>query len=290
MKEFVSKIQEKLKPLFNLLDDMNFKNTGVLAAGSAYFIVLAFFPFMAAVVAISSMLISADELGQIFSVINNYLPSDIASLVTTQLEAAQEEQATSVIFATIAVLIALFSVSGGVDNFSRGLNAVYGIEKTQSFIPSRIKSFLMTVGILVFFLMFGALLAANAGLLESIGLQDWVARVLSVLRWPLLVSLLFIFIGLIYKYAPERDNTSEAPWLSVGSMVAAILLAVFTALFFVYARYFANFSDSYSLFAGVIVLMLWCNLASQAILIGAHVDVLRRGKTVKKKVRKTKND
>lgn len=290
MKEFIANIQKRLKPLFDLLDEMNLKNTGVLAAGSAYFIVLAFFPFMAAIVAISSMVISTEDLEQIFAVINTYLPSDIASLVTTQLETAQQERASNLIFAIIAVLLALFSVSGGVDNFSRALNAVYGIKKTESFIPSRIRSFLMTVGILLFAFMFGALLASNPATLEGLGLSGVMATFVSLIRWPIIAALLFLFIGVMYKYAPQRENANEATWVSVGSFVAAILLAIFTSLFFIYARYFANFSDSYSLFAGVIALMLWCNLASQAILIGAHVDVLRKGKVVKRKVRKAKHD
>lgn len=58
----------------------------------------------------------------------------------------------------------------------------------------------------------------------------------------------------------------------VGSLVATGLWMTVTTLFFVYVRYFANFSDSYSLFAGMIILMIWLNLSSLSLLIGAVVD------------------
>lgn len=55
-----------------------------------------------------------------------------------------------------------------------------------------------------------------------------------------------------------------------------------TALFFVYARYFANFSDSYSIFAGIIVLMTWFNLTSFIILLGAEINYRLETQTLRK--------
>ena len=51
-----------------------------------------------------------------------------------------------------------------------------------------------------------------------------------------------------------------------------MLWLLITAVLFIYLQYFSNFSDSYSLFAGIIALMMWLNFSAFAVLMGADVN------------------
>jgi len=80
-----------------------------------------------------------------------------------------------------------------------------------------------------------------------------------------------VSLSVFYRYAPDRGNP-HWQWVTWGSCIATAIWLVGTTLFFIYARYFAHFTDSYSIFAGIIVLMTWLNLTAFAILIGAEIN------------------
>jgi membrane protein len=86
-----------------------------------------------------------------------------------------------------------------------------------------------------------------------------------------LILIVALFLAVFYRYGPNRE-TPYWQWVSWGSVLASVLWLGVTALFFVYARYFADFSDSYSVFAGIIVLMTWLNLTAFIVLLGAEVN------------------
>ena len=92
-----------------VMSDMNAGNTMTLAAGIAYFAALAFFPSFAAMFAIASILIPQEQVAHIIGEVNVYLPQDIAGLVTVQLENQTDKHSGNIIFAIIAIAIALFA-------------------------------------------------------------------------------------------------------------------------------------------------------------------------------------
>jgi len=262
------------------------KRLGVLAAGIAYFATLAFFPLMAASVAISSFFLDKDSLTNIIAGVQQYLPADIASLVSTQLEQALSNQAANVLIAVISILISLFSISGATQNLISAINAAYDVEESRKAIKLRLTSLaLMGAGFLGALVVVAALLA-NTSLLTSTGLPYWIAVTLSTLRWVLLALVVVVLLAVVYRYAPNRSNP-KWQWVSWGSVIASVLWMMVTVGFFVYARYFASFSDTYSTFAGIIVLMTWLNLTAMTILLGAEVNnQLERQSVLPKKSKK----
>ena len=131
-------VRRSLRWVGQLLDDMNTKNTGVLAAGAAYFAVLAFFPLVAAAVAIAALIIGPGHVDVVTAGLGHYVPRDIASLLTTQIELASNQPSGSIAVAVIAIILAIFWASGFIENLARALGAVYGLRETRH--PLRIKA------------------------------------------------------------------------------------------------------------------------------------------------------
>lgn len=247
------------------------KRIGILAAGIAYFMTLAFFPLIAATIALASFVIEPSQIKDIASSVEHFLPSDIAGLINGQLKSALSDKAANTFIAIISILIALFSVSGAAQNAISASNAAYDVSEDRNFIKLRLVS-LAVIGI---FFVGGAFIVLtmllNAPLLVNIGLNPAIATVLSICRWILLPVVLCLMLACFYRYGPNRPNP-QWQWVSWGSIIAGVLWLLITIGFFVYVRYFANFSKSYGTFAGIIILMTWLNLSAFVILLGAETN------------------
>jgi membrane protein len=247
------------------------KRLDTLAAGIAFFGTLSFFPFMAALVAIGGIVLEPHQMNDIANAVGVYLPSDIANLITTQLTHATQDKSSNGIIAIGAVILAIFGISGAVTTAISATNAAYGIQETRNAIKLRITSMVWTFIILVLIQIMLPLLFVGNKLLTNLQIPAETIALYGYLRWIILFVLLTIGLALFYHYGPNRART-KFQWLSWGALTATLLWIFVTALFFVYLQYFANFSNSYSLFAGIIAMMMWLNFSSLAILVGAEVN------------------
>lgn len=262
-------------------DSIGGKRIGILAAGIAYFATLAFFPFMAAAVAIASFVISPDQLHSVVSSIEGFLPSDIASLVTSQLQTALHNKSANILIAIFAILLSVFSVSGAVANLISAGNVSYEVQETRKFVKLRLTSLAILGSGAVTGILIIALLLLTGPILAPLGMPGYLITILSIVRWFAIAAVITVALAVFYRYGPNRENP-KWQWVSWGSIIASALWMIGTALFFIYARYFAHFSQTYSLFAGIIVLMTWFNLTSFIILLGAEINYRLENQTLLK--------
>ncbi len=247
------------------------KRIGILAAGIAYFLTFAVFPAIAAAVAILSFVISKSQLQDAAQTLEDFLPSDIANLISSQLETALNNPSSGVLIVIVGILIALFSLSGAMQNIIAAVNAIYETDETRKFVKLRLVSvgFILAAGLITVIVI--ALLVLNEPFLKDIGIPGFVATFIIVARWFVIATLVAFGLAVFYRYAPSRSNP-HWQWVTWGSCIATIIWLLGTTLFFVYARYFAHYTESYSVFAGIIVLMTWLNLTAFATLLGAEIN------------------
>lgn len=252
-------------------DSVGDTRIGILAAGIAYFMTFAFFPLIAASIAIASFMLEPQQIQDAVQLTEQFFPADIATLINDQLTAALANKSASTIVAVISILIALFSISGAVQNSINASNAVYGVDESRAFIRLR----LVSLAVLGIFFVAGlaiiGVLLLNVSFLQSLGVPYFIAVVLSFGRWLVLPFVLGLALSAFYRYGPNRSNP-KWQWVTWGSAIAAVLWLLVTALFFIYVRFFANFTESYGTLAGIIVLMSWLNLSAFCILLGAAVN------------------
>lgn len=265
------KISDWKDALLATKDAISNKRIGILAAGIAYFMTLAFFPLIAASIAIASFVIEPSQIQDVAQSVQAFFPKDIADLINDQLTSALDNKSVNAIIAVFAILLALFSVSGAAQNAVNASNAAYDVEEDRGFVNLRIVS----VAVMLIFMAVGAiiiiLLLSNAPALVDIGLHPILAGAISIGRWILLPVVLSVALAFFYRYGPNHKSP-QWQWVSWGSVIAATLWLLVTVAFFVYARYFAHFSESYGTFAGIIVLMTWLNLSAFVILLGAEIN------------------
>lgn len=247
------------------------KRISILAAGVAYFLTFSIFPAIAAGVAIISLVVSREQLSHAMEALRVFLPTDIANLIASQLNAALNAPNSSLLIGVVGVLIALFSVSGAITNSISATNAVYETTETRKFFELRLISTIFItlaafVGVCVV-----SLLLLNETFLMYIGIPSWLTWTILILRWIVIASLVTISLAVFYRYAPDRKNP-HWQWVTWGSVIATILWLLSTTVFFIYVRYFAHYTEAYSVFAGIIILMIWLNLTAFSVLLGAEIN------------------
>lgn len=248
------------------------KNLPTLAAGVAYYSTLAFFPAIAAVVAISALLITPEQLEALVETSEVYLPADVSNMLGTQLQSLVDQRAGTFLAALIAVAVALFGASGTSKSLIIASNAAYGVRETRGWLAQQVWGVLWTIAGIGFGLVVLALLAANGSLLGYLGVPDTFISIILYGRWLGALMLTAFGLAVFYRYGPDRPRV-QWQWVVWGAAIATLTWLVATSAFFAYVQNFANYSQSYSLFAGIIILMVWLNLSALIALIGVEINV-----------------
>lgn len=269
----------RIKRIEKVLDDLGHKQVGLLAAGIAFFAILAFFPLIVALVAISSIFLQPDSISQATITLTHVLPHDLANLISTQLHNAEGHHADSIIAATIAIVVSLVSVAGATGSLMGALNVMYGYRETRSFAHQKAVSLVLTLGIVVTMLVIIALLFVSGNLLAHAGVSGTLLHVIDYGRWAVLIFVMMVGLGVLYHSAPNRPPHEKWQWMTRGAVIATVIWVFVSILFFWYLGSLANLTRAYSLFAGIIGMMLWFELTAYVVLLGAEINLRHTRRT-----------
>jgi membrane protein len=241
----------------------------LLGAGVAFFGFLALFPAVIALVTLYGLFADpATIAAQVESL--SAVPSDVRQLVVDQIN--NQSRSTLGWSAVLAIALALFSASGGVNNLMTAVNVAYDEDDSRSVIKKRLIALALTLGAIVFIVVMLGLVAVVPALLQGLFGDSPVLRfALSAGRWVLLVVLVTAALAVLYRVAPDRD-APKMRWVSVGAGVATLLWLLASIGFSVYVSTFGNYAKTYGVFAGIIVLLFWLWITSYAVLLGAEIN------------------
>ena len=266
-----------LETRINLRD----KKIPILAAGSAFYAGLAFFPLIAAFIAIVAHSLKADDLNTALAAIKNYFPIDIAALIGSQLESAFEYNLRNVVVAILAIVIALYSATRAMTILISAMNTVYEQQEKRSGLKLFGLSFILALGAIVFIALVIVLVLVDQPILMQMGIPAFLAVSLPVVRWIVLAIIIASSLALFYRLAPSNHNP-HWQWVSWGAGIASIVWLAGTTLFFLYAKYLSVYSNIYNVFGSVVVLLIWLNLSAYIILLGATINQRLEARTTRR--------
>jgi membrane protein len=247
-------------------------NISLLAAGVAFFGFLALFPAVIALVTLVGLVADPAQITQQMQSFTGGLPEASRQLISAQLTAiTQSSGGALTIGLVISLLAALWSASSGTSNLMTAVNAAYEEKETRGFVKLRAIALLLTVGTVVFLVLTLALIAVVPVVLHAVPLGPLGTVLAQVVRWALLIALIIVGLAVLYRIAPDR-NPPKFRWVSVGSVVAALLWLLGSAGFSLYINSFGNYNKTYGALTGVIVLLLWLYLTCYIVLLGAEIN------------------
>ena len=267
--------------LLRTKDQIKEDNIPLLAAGVAFYAFIALFPALIAAVTVYGLVADPEQVEEQISSIGDALPSEAASLLNEQLTSIAGSSSSALGWGLLLSLGgALFAASGGMQNLIKAVNIAYDEEETRGFVKLRALALALTLGAIVFIVVAIGLVAVVPVVLDAAGLGAAGRIGAQVARWGGLVVFVLVALGVIYRFAPDRDDP-KLKWVGLGSAVATLLWIIGSAAFSLYVSNFGKYGETYGALAGVVILLLWLWLTCLIILIGAEINSETEQQTAK---------
>jgi membrane protein len=253
-------------------DQLQEDRVPLLAAGVAFFSLLALFPALIAVISIYGMFSDPQDVEEQIADLTEALPDEASDLLVEQLSGVADIAGAGLgITAVVSIAAALWSASKGVQYLIIAVNSVFDQKPYDSNVKLRIISVVaMLAGIVVVLVLF-TLVAVLPALLNGLGLGVAVGWVINIGRWPVIAALVVVALSVLYAYAPNRERPAWS-WVSWGAVIAAGLWVLGSIGLSVYVGNFGGLNETYGSLTAVIVLLLWLFLGAFVILLGAEIN------------------
>jgi membrane protein len=243
-----------------------------LAAGVTYYVLLALFPGLAALVSIYGMIANPADIERQLANLAGTIPAEAIEIIRGQLSrlAAQDQRALGLAFFG-GLLVSLWSSKAAVSALFDALNIVYGEKERRSFFRLTILSLLFTAGMILFLVLTLIGIVIIPAVLNFLNLGGVGPLIISLLRWPALLALVVLGLAVLYRYGPCREN-ARWRWITWGSAAAAILWLVVSMLFSWYTANFGNYNKTYGSLGAVAGFMVWSWLSASVVLLGGKLN------------------
>lgn len=253
-----------------------------LAAALTYYAVLSLFPALIAVFSLLGVFgQSTAAVDAVLGIVEQVAPGDTAQTLRGPIEQLASAPAAGLALVT-GILVALWSASGYVGAFSRAMNRIYEIEEGRPFWKLRPMQLVVTVVTVVsltlvaFALVLSGDVATAVG--GALGIGEGALVAWNIAKWPVMLAVIVVLVAVLY-YATPNAKQPKFRWISLGALLAIVVLALGTLGFGLYVTNFSNYDRTYGSLAGVIVFLLWLWIANLALLFGAEFDAeLERGR------------
>jgi membrane protein len=258
--------------LLRVKDETSKDNISMIAAGVAFYLMLAIFPMLAATVSIYGLVADPIDVQRNFEAVAGVIPEDARSIMVDQLTAVTSASGGQLGFGVVlSIALTLWSASRGVIAMITALNIAYDEEESRSFIKLNAIALALTLALIVFMIVTLAVVVGLPVVIGYLNLGETVEWTIRLARWPILAVAIIVALAVLYRYAPDRD-APRWRWVSWGAVVATAIWLLGSVAFSIYVSNFADYNKTYGAMGAVIILLLWFNLSSYAVLLGAELN------------------
>jgi membrane protein len=248
------------------------------SAELAYYFLFALFPTLICASAVMGM--AARGAVTIYDSLLHYLalvvPPSAYAMVMQTFE--QTTRASTGGKLTLGLLGALWSASVGVSSIQDGMNTVYKIRDSRSYLKARLSAIMVTMLLLLMVTVNLAVLLGGDILARGARAHIWhhtlglgAAIALHAVEWIIAVGMLLLQFSTIYYFAPDLKN-KRWHWLTPGAAVGILCWIVASLGLKFYLHFFNSFTVTYGSLGAVIVLLTWFYITGLTLLLGAEIN------------------
>ncbi|MYV16368.1 YihY/virulence factor BrkB family protein [Furfurilactobacillus milii] len=236
----------------------------------AWYSLLSIFP---AVIVIGNLLpIFGIDARTVLDYLQTAVPADVYKTLAPAILSFLQRGSGSLL--SIGAVVALWSTSQVVAAFQRTVNQAYGVGENQNAIANRLFSFMWMIlvivimAVIILFFTLGQVVVKQ--LTPLLHLSRNITNVVSSLKWPVTLGLLFILLLLLYYFLPNAHLKWRYVW--VGALASTVVWLLLSQLFSLYVDYFAKSVTTYKTVGSVIVIMMWLDFSGIVILTGSVLN------------------
>jgi membrane protein len=271
--------RSKLATLKRTVSEFREDNLMDWAAALTYYSLLSLFPALIALVSIIGLFADPRAATEtITDIVSEIGPETAADTFAGPIESITANREAAGVLLVAGLLAALWSASAYVGAFMRASNIIYETPEGRPFWKLRPMQMLVTLimvvlaaAVLVALVATGPIASAVG---NAIGMGDVAITVWGIAKWPALVAVVLVMIGLIY-YASPNVKLRGFRWVTPGTLVALSAWALASAAFAAYVANFGAYDETYGTMGGVVVLLVWLWITNLALLFGHQLNAER---------------
>ncbi|HUG46230.1 MAG TPA: YihY/virulence factor BrkB family protein [Sphingomicrobium sp.] len=257
-------------------------HVSILASGIAFNAFLAFIPFLTSVVLTYGLVAAPQQVAGHIDYLSQVMPGQAADLIGNQLRNMVETASSTTGLGLLVTLgLSLYGALRGAGGIISGLNIIFDVEESRSFLQQTLVGIAVTLGLILAFILASAGITI-LGFLSAI-LPDLGGLVHDLLRigfWVAAAAVVSMVVSVIYRLAPNRGDL-EWRWLTPGSVLATGTWLVATYAFGLYVQNFGSYQAVYGALGTIIIFLIWLYISAYILLLGAELNQVlmnRRGK------------
>lgn len=244
----------------------------LVAAGTAFYLLLALFPAIAAFVSLYGLVADPATIADHMAGLGGVVPQTGLQLIEERLNIlVNQDQDTLSFRFVLSAAVAFWSANSGVKALFEAMNVAFGEREERSFVSLNLRSFGFTLAAMLVAAVMLGLLAVTPFVLHLVRLDEQSKLLVTLLRWPVLLALTACGISLLYRYGPSRAR-SRWRWVSTGGVVATLAWLAVSVGFSIYLARFADYEATYGSLGAVIGFMVWTWLSVATLIVGAEID------------------
>jgi membrane protein len=243
----------------------------VLAAGTALFAIIATVPTLAAAVGLYGLIADPHEIHGHLRGLESVLPSEVVVFVGDQLERQAQRSSGELGFAVAtSIVVAVYSARGAARALISVLNRAYRVRERRHIVHKILISIGMAAATLVGLMLMFGIVVALPGIVALIHLRD--VGLVSWLRWPILMAILYLALLLLYRYGPSPRPLGTERHLWPGSLFATLLLILVSWGLSQWVEQVSNYALFYGAFGSVVVVLLWFYFSTMSLVLGGFIN------------------
>ncbi|HWA22992.1 MAG TPA: YihY/virulence factor BrkB family protein [Caulobacterales bacterium] len=245
-------------------------NLGLVAAGVAFFVLMATFPSLAAIVALYGLLGDPVGVSAQIDALSGIAPDPVLNIARGQVaRLIHADPQTLALNGFVSLAVAVWSAQQGARSFLHALTIINEHTVRRTFVKRYLIGGAFTLGALAMALLTVFLFTLAPHVLAAMGTDA--KLLMAFLRWPVLLALMTVFALALYRWGPNRKPPAWR-WIAPGALFASVAWLTVSALFSVYVDLFTPLRAAYGVFSGVFVLMLWFFISAYVFLFGAELN------------------
>ena len=252
------------------------------AGESAFFMMLSFFPFTMFLLTLLRYTPLTEEI--LVSFLQVVFPESFESYISNLIGEIYHAAAGTIL--PISIITAVWLGSKSFLSLIRGLNDVYQIRESRSFLTVRILAFVYT-------LLFALILLATLTIIVFGNTLYYHIRnafpflestLLSIISLRSLVGFCFmlLFFLFLYRFIPNRKDSLKNQF--PGALLATTGWILFSFVYSYYVDHFSNYSFFYGTMTTIALLMVWLYSCMYLLFLGGLCNYLLSRRSADKNI------
>jgi membrane protein len=247
-------------------------NLSLMAAGVAFFAMLALVPAITALISLYGAIADPAQIALHLDLLRPVLPDGAFAILESQTDRLLSARPGALGLASaLSLMIAVWSSRAGVTALVSGLGVINGDASHRSLLGD-----LAVAHVLTLLLMGVGILSLSAVVVAPAAIAILPDRMtpgmtVQVTKWGIALVAVLVGIGALYRLGPARAEFRPA-WISTGSVAATLMWVVVSVAFSAYVGNFASYNQVYGSLGAVVALLMWFYLSAFVILLGAEIN------------------